>query len=196
MKPESTKDSSKMFRFYSDLSDSHVMLSFKGAMSQDTLVEIGDLLRLPDTDVDGQSSSSTIKKLFAIVVEMAQNILFYSSERRYLPSLDREVGIGMLMLMQSEHEYVIACGNQMDNNRVLKVEEKCRHINGLGPDELRRFYSEQRKRENTESAGAGLGLIDIARRSGKALDYSFHKIDETSSFFTLSVSLEKTQTKR
>lgn len=183
-----------MFRFYEGLSDSHVMLTFKGAMSQDTLVEIGDILRLPDTDIDGAHYTSTIKKLFAIMVEMAQNILFYSAERRYLPSQDKEVGIGMLVLMQSDSNYIVACGNRMSNRHVESIEQKCRYINQLDATQLRKYYTEQRRQSRpVDSSGAGLGLIDIARRSGNALQYSFHRIDDSESFFTLSVKLDKTQ---
>jgi hypothetical protein len=37
--------------------------------------------------------------------------------------------------------------------------------------------------------GGGLGMIDIARKSGKKLDYSFINVDKHFSFFSLIVNI-------
>lgn len=180
-----------MFRYYQNLSERDIILTFKGAMSQDALVELGDLLRVPDADVE-RVSPSTIKRLFAILVEMAQNILYYSSERQYLPHLNREVGVGLLVLKQNSEAFTIACGNCIESERVADIETKCKFINSLDSEALRQLYNEERRRlRQRDDAGAGLGLIDIARRSGHPLEYSFHEMDASNAFFTLTAWVEK-----
>ena len=42
-----------------------------------------------------------------------------------------------------------------------------------------------------EKGGGGLGLIDIARRSGSKLDYNIREISDSFSFFTLTVKILK-----
>jgi hypothetical protein len=39
--------------------------------------------------------------------------------------------------------------------------------------------------------GGGLGMIDIARKSGQKLEYSFMSLDNHSSFFTLKVKIAR-----
>ena len=40
----------------------------------------------------------------------------------------------------------------------------------------------------TSGNGAGLGLIDLARKSGRKVSYNFEEIDDKFSFFTLMVT--------
>jgi hypothetical protein len=37
--------------------------------------------------------------------------------------------------------------------------------------------------------GGGLGLVDIARKSGNRLEYEFHKYNENYYFFNLTISV-------
>ena len=41
----------------------------------------------------------------------------------------------------------------------------------------------------SDKGGAGLGLMDIARKSGKKLEYDFENISEKISFFSLIVNV-------
>ena len=43
----------------------------------------------------------------------------------------------------------------------------------------------------SKKGGGGLGLIDIARRSGEKLQYKIREIDKDYSFFTLTVKISK-----
>ena len=47
---------------------------------------------------------------------------------------------------------------------------------------------EEEKEEQAEKGGGGLGMIDIARKSGQKLNYHFTEIDETFSFFNLNIN--------
>ncbi len=167
------------------------MLTFKGAMSQDALVEIGDVVRLTRHQRP-EPEPQQIKKLFAIMVEMAQNILTYSSERQFMSELGRDVGIGMIMLLKRNEAFMLRCGNCVLNEQVEAIRQKCEYINTLDKDELRRYYTQElKKAAEPGSNRAGLGLIDIARRSGRPLDYAFHPVKDDCSFFTLSVTLNR-----
>ena len=41
----------------------------------------------------------------------------------------------------------------------------------------------------SEKGGGGLGMIDIARKSGQKLDYEFLPIDDVFAFFTLTIKI-------
>jgi hypothetical protein len=58
--------------------------------------------------------------------------------------------------------------------------------------ELKEHYREVISEERQPGqVGAGLGLIDIARKSENQLEYEFSDINDDKSFFTLTVKFEK-----
>ncbi len=57
---------------------------------------------------------------------------------------------------------------------------------------LKKLYKEKlRMARSQEGTGAGIGLIDIIRKSGQPVIYAIQTIDENIQFFTLSVNLFK-----
>jgi hypothetical protein len=64
-------------------------------------------------------------------------------------------------------------------------------INSKDKDELKLYYQERLSNSKVSSKGtAGLGMIEIARKSGNKLDYEFLKINEETSFFSLNVKID------
>ena len=62
----------------------------------------------------------------------------------------------------------------------------------ISKDELKTLYKEILNNEEfSEKGGGGLGLIDIARRTGQELGFDFKKIDGDYSFFSLDISIEQ-----
>ncbi|HMC97603.1 MAG TPA: DUF6272 family protein, partial [Flavobacteriales bacterium] len=63
-------------------------------------------------------------------------------------------------------------------------------INALDPDELRDLYKEILADGRFSSAGGGgLGMVDIARKSGGKLEYGFVPYDQDNAFFSLNVNV-------
>ena len=59
-------------------------------------------------------------------------------------------------------------------------------ISGLNKDELKKLYKEQLKKDVLPGQnGAGMGLIDIARKSSVPIEYSFEARDKSFSFYEL-----------
>ena len=97
---------------------------------------------------------------------------------------------GFIIKSIDENSYSITTGNYILVNNVEKLKEKIDHVNSLTPENLRIYYQQSLgKSEFSEKGGAGLGIIEMAKKSGKKLDYEFTPIDEKHSFFSLSVSI-------
>ena len=76
----------------------------------------------------------------------------------------------------------------MELARKLSPEDAYRQIK----DELKEFYKTVLNEGTMSSKGtAGLGMIDIARKSGQELKYEFTPIHEHLTFFSLSVRIEE-----
>ena len=89
-----------------------------------------------------------------------------------------------------EDHYLITTGNFILSENVNKLKTKLDYINGLEKDELKAYYKEVLNNgQMSNKGGGGLGMIDIARKSGQKLDYSFSHINDKNSFFSLNVKV-------
>ena len=180
----------EILKLYRKRINKNLILSFKGSISQDILVELGETIKNKFSCKIGQKKIS--KKVFAIFIELAQNILHHSAEKISLENEDKKIGTGIIDISENKHFYTITSGNLVENSKSKKILNKCNYINQLDKEGLKKYYLEQRKLPRTkESQSAGLGLIDIARKSGNILEAKINKIDDLYSFFILSVDVSK-----
>ena len=76
--------------------------------------------------------------------------------------------------------------NKILKERIEDLRKTIDTINALNKDELNALYKKQiREGSLSEKGGAGLGLIDIARKTGKKLDYQFLPLEDNKNFFFL-----------
>jgi len=58
----------------------------------------------------------------------------------------------------------------------------------MNKDELKQFYKKKRKEEpKSSSKGAGIGFIEMARKSSEPIKFNFEKLTNDSSFFTIEI---------
>ena len=78
----------------------------------------------------------------------------------------------------------------MKSSDVAPLKEKLELVNSMDKDELKAYYKQVLSEGTLSSKGtAGLGMIDIARKSGEKLAYDFHQINDTTTFFSLAVKI-------
>ena len=136
----------------------------------------------------------TSQEVFSVFVEQMNNMLMYSTENKQLGSPDdlhSEAPKGTFILGTKGKAYFIQTGNMMKNEAVDSVREKIDYLNTLDKQELRKYYKEQARLEvvNPNSKGAGLGLIEIARRISSKIEYTFTPFDDGYTFFTMHVTI-------
>ena len=123
-------------------------------------------------------SSKTQKKVYFVMVETLQNIT------RHQDLNQKEENHAFFVVLNRNGEYSLTSGNIIDDSKTEELKNSIEKINSLNPDELKEYY--KFVLENTgmsEKGGAGLGLIDMARKSGNKLLYHFRKLTDKSSFF-------------
>ena len=95
------------------------------------------------------------------------------------------------MVIRNEDTYYVQTGNYIDKSIVNQLQERLEKINSLDKEGLREYYRETLDNGSVSSKGtAGLGMIDIARKSGNKLEYEFLEVDEEFSFFSLNVKID------
>lgn len=172
-----------LFDYYSLTKRDDVLISYKGPVSDTILAEISRDIR----DKFSESPKAS-KKLFAIFVELAQNILYYSSEK--VQFSNRNDSIGTILITKTSKHLTFSCGNLVENKYINDLVEGCEKINSLDREELREYKRETRSAPQKErSKGAGIGLIQVALTSGNPLGVEARQVDEKYSFFSLSVKI-------
>ena len=182
----------ELLKYYKKMCERNIVLDFQGAISQDMVAGMAELLKNKFSQEFGRTN--IVKKLFSIFIEMAQNIAIYSAERVYLDDRHGDVGAGIIVVTEENNNYTITSGNLVKENSISKIIEHCQRINRMEKGELRQFYKAQIKSSRKRGKkGAGVGLIDIARKSGNAIRYGVTQVDDINSFLVLSVKIQKDQ---
>jgi len=127
------------------------------------------------------------KKVYNILVEVLQNVYHNQKELKSCAINVQEI---FLMLVKSPSFYRIASGNYIHARNIDYLRNRISQINKLGRDELREKYrSKLDGRVLSEKGGAGLGLLDMARKSGEPLEFGFKKINSDYAYFSLQAKV-------
>lgn len=97
-----------------------------------------------------------------------------------------------------QNQYAIATGNIIHNKKIEAMQERLDLINGLDKFGLLKYYQKtvkanmKRDKENEtdlDRNSAGLGFIDMARKSGNKFGYEFKSVNDEFSYFYLLVTV-------
>lgn len=177
----------EIFDLYDSMERKNIMLSFKGEMSTELLTSI---LQIIENKLDRFGETSRVKKrMFNIMVECLQNLHHHiakpdSCDEKDTPSV-------IVMVAKNVTGYSIITGNFVEGNEVSQLQNRLEEINSMNKDEIKELYkSVLANGEMSEKGGGGLGMIDIARKSGEKLDFGFIPFGENKSFFSLNVKVK------
>lgn len=157
------------------------LLIYEGTFSQSLIKAV---LALTEKKMEHEGESRGIKrKVFNVMVECLQNI------SKHGEAVER-INQSIFMIGQTEEGYNVSTGNPILQDEVDSLENKLLAINNMDTDELKDLYkSLMAYGDYSEKAGAGLGLIDIARKSGSKLNYQFFDLSEDKQFFAMSTKI-------
>lgn len=177
---------SNLLRIQNTLRDNGILISFSGRFSQGIIEELGDALKKHLEAED--TPKNDIYNVFSVFIEQTQNIKNYASTMLQSKNYDKIVNSGIVSIGKSISNYFVWSGNLMENRDVEKLACKLEQIINADKDTLKKLYKEQlRKEPLPDSIGAGVGLIDMARKAVSPIGYTIQKVNEEFSFFELRV---------
>ena len=126
--------------------------------------------------------------LCSVYVEMMNNMRMHSVKRA-----SSSQPLGVLLLGVDNDMYYLQSSNAVENNKVESIQIMLDRMNTHIKTELRKYYKFRRRRDNPnkDSEGAGLGMIEIAKRTTNPIDFGFKELSDGISFFTMLVKLNK-----
>ncbi|PCJ85373.1 MAG: hypothetical protein COA57_07875 [Flavobacteriales bacterium] len=148
------------------------------------------ILSMSEYNLDNVKELHKLKrKISFLMAESFQNIVRHGDQQTTSGSGTNTTGLFFTRNIGSV--VCITSVNLIDNDQVEDLHEKLISINQLDQDELKKLYMEILSNEELSSkGGAGLGLIEMARRSGQKLEFDFEKIDDFNTLFYLGIKLE------
>ena len=159
---------------------------YKGEFTQNLSQHI---LSLAEKNIDRNRISHKIKKrVFHIMVESIQNISRHG-DSPVEPEED-----AMFAIQKQNDWYYITTGNVIEQEKVKPLRDKLDKINNLDSAELDLFYREVLSNGKLSTkGGAGLGLIEMARKSGNKLFYDLRQINDATSYFYMNSNINITK---
>lgn len=172
--------------YLSEQKDGNVILFYKGNIDSDVINHILDTVEGKMVEVN--ENPRLRKKVYNVLVESLQN-LFHHVDRVPDDFEDQKSEkFGLMLVKKIGEAYKIITGNFVNSENVEKLEEKIKRINRSSHDEIKELYKFILNHQRISAkGGGGLGLVDIARKTGNKLDYSFINYDNNYSFFYLNI---------
>lgn len=170
------------------LKETNIEFIFSGVFSQGLIEELG--MALKQRLQLQQATKSKISSAFFTFVEQTQNIKQYEVSKENTEGFSIIAGSGIIAISKNELGYCINSGNTMANEDIKNLKGKLDKIISMDKDELNSYFREVSRREiDMNSDRAGLGLIQIARKAAGKIKYKFEKINDSYSYYILTVTV-------
>ncbi len=171
------------------MSDNELLLAYRDHITESTIQQ---LLTLTEMRLMQSGEEKKLRKrIFNILVECLQNIVNHGESGT---GQEEEIA-SLLLLGRSDSDIFIITGNRIRNANIPALEDKIKEINAWKHEDMRDIYSERLGSSTySDKGGAGLGLLDIYKRSGNKLEYSIQPIDKDVSFLSLHIKVRSTET--
>lgn len=166
-----------------------LILVYEGDFTQETTKSI---LSMAERNLDSSGEDSgTKRKVFNVMVEALQNIVKHSSEQGLqVGSLISKSAI--FMISKDDSRYCVMTGNPIAKANVARLTANLNDLNSKDKDGLKEMYKEIIKNTQiSDKGGAGLGFVDMARKSGEKLEFTFANLDADFDFFCLKVNISR-----
>jgi hypothetical protein len=175
-----------VYDFHQEMLNSKFTLVYEGEITHQITKAFTSLA---ENKMDSYSEDANMKKkVFHVMVECLQNLSKHAEEYVTIDGSSQS-GNGIFIvgrLGDDYQDYQVLTGNAVESSKVPDLKALLEKINQLDKEGLKELFKKQmREGSLSEKGGAGLGLIDIARKTGEKLEYSFIEIDDSTSFFLL-----------
>jgi hypothetical protein len=175
-----------VYEFYKSMKAHEITLVYEGEITHQITKAFTSLT---ESNMAKDDEPGTVqRKVFHVMVECLQNISKHADD--FTSSDFLFSGRGIFLVSKGDNEYSVTTGNAVDNDRIEELTNMLENINRMNKEELKDLYKKQMKEGRlSDKGGAGLGFIDIKRKTGRDLEYHFLPISDDTSFFLLTSTI-------
>ncbi|MGE5649810.1 MAG: biofilm regulation protein kinase SiaB [Bacillota bacterium] len=173
-----------LFSLQQTYDQQRIMLCFNGPLTKSLIEEIGNALR--NYMQRENATPSSAMDVFGAYIELTQNIRHYAAAKGWN---DAEVSATVVISRDALGRYVVSAGNIVDAADGQALAVRVAALAAMDKARLKAEYKEQLRKPRDDGAvtGAGLGLIDMARKAAEPLVCSVQAVGEDRAFFSMRV---------
>ncbi len=176
-----------IYNLYKSLSKRNIILAYEGEFNHEVTKSV---LAMAERNMDSFGEDGGVKrKVFNVMVECLQNISKHA-ENYEIGRYTKNNAI--FLIGKTEASYQITSGNAIKADEVASMTRKLDDLNQLDKDGLKTLYQDIIKNGKlSPKGGAGLGFVDMVRKSGNPLEFDFEPIDDKLSFFSVKITISR-----
>ena len=161
---------------FDELAQDEISFIYLGNFNNVVLGMATELIKsVQENDSEGQKN-----KLSFLIIESFQNILRYGLGGRGGDYQSGEIFI----VRKIGTTFYITTGNFVENDKIEPMREKLERVNSLSYDDLKKLYVQiLTNKQLSKQGGAGLGFVEMVRKTKEKLDFDFVKLNEERSYF-------------
>jgi len=174
---------------YDELSENGIYIVYIGKFTQKVTSIFSAML---EEELDKKSEDKkTRRRVYHTMVEAMQNI------QRHAEQFSDEVfSNGLFMVGKREKVYYIITLNKVNAENEKRIVTAIKEVNSASKEDLNKMYKKQLKDGKiNKNGGAGLGLIDIVRKTENKIDYMFIPVNFAEKYFVLKTEIDPSKLK-
>jgi hypothetical protein len=173
-----------VYEFFKVLEQDKISFTYRGSFSNTALAMATELIK---NNMD-EEHSKLRNKLSFLMIESFQNIARYADgEGEEEPTEESD----FFMTRNVGTAFYVISANIIDNDKIAAVKEKLDRVNTSDKKALNDLYKTVlTNKQINEKGGAGLGFIEMVRKTRGKLPYAFVKLNEEHSIFFMQIKLE------
>jgi hypothetical protein len=178
-----------VYDFYKSMKAHEIKLVYEGKVTHQITKAF---VALAEAQMEEKEETAKVQRtVFHVMVECLQNISRHADE--YDSGDYMYSGRGIFMVSNTSDSYWVTTGNAISSDKIEKLKNMIDEVNDLSTEELKELYMKQMREGRLSSkGGAGLGFIDIRRKTGEKLSYHFLPLTDSISFFLLTTVIPRT----
>lgn len=178
-----------VYGFYKTMKANEIRLAYEGKISHQITKSF---IALAEAQLAEDQEAVRIQRIiFHVMVECLQNVSRHADDDTTGDNVYS--GNGIFMLSKNSDAYYVTTGNAILNEKIPALKNMIDRVNDLDRSMLKDFYMKQmREGRLSDKGGAGLGFIDIRRKTGSKLEYHFLPVSDKISFFMLTTAIPRT----
>jgi hypothetical protein len=176
------------YQMHRSMSDAGTILVYEGEINQALTKLFASMAEGNMTQQEENFSVS--KKVYHVMIECLQNIVKHSDKPQKAENLSNSEGL--FIVGKNDDYYVVTTGNYISSNKKNVIEETLKQLNELDPEAIKALYKLKLKESRlSEKGGAGLGFVDMAKKTGEKIGYKFIEVDSETVYFMVSFKISR-----
>jgi hypothetical protein len=140
--------------------------------------------------LEDDEPQKVVRRLYHTLVESLQNMSRHADSWHTGEKAERSRG--MLILKKLDDAYVVTTGNLIAKARVTETLRRVQEVNDLDADGVKALYrSRIRDGKISERGGAGLGFIDLVKKTGNPIYIESEYANEKVDFLLISIKVNR-----